>query len=197
MSLRCLFVDRDGTVNVETGYVYRIEDFEYIPRSLDALRLATEHDVRTYIVTNQAGIAKGLYTEDDFLTLTAKMLKDMRVLGIEIAEVLYCPHHPDATVPAYRQACNCRKPEVGLLQRVIDREGYSPDEMALVGDKNSDIEAGRKLGIATYLVETGYGAAEKQTTRAAHVVPDLMAAVEHLLQRSGAAPVSASVERLL
>ena len=196
MSLRCLFVDRDGTINVETGYVHRIEDFEYIPRSLSALRLATEHGVKTYIVTNQAGIAKGLYTEEDFHSLTAKMLQDMRGQGIEIAEVLYCPHHPDATVPAYRQACDCRKPEVGMLQGVIDREGYSPDEMAIVGDKNSDIEAGRKLGIATYLVETGYGADEKSTTRADYVVPDLMAAVEHLLRQSGAVPVSASVERL-
>jgi D-glycero-D-manno-heptose 1,7-bisphosphate phosphatase len=183
MSLRCLFVDRDGTINVEKAHLYRIEDFEYIPRALDALRLVTEHNVKTYIVTNQAGIAKGLYGEDDFKALTVKMLDDMRAHGIEIAEVLYCPHHPQATVAAYRMACACRKPNAGLLQQVVDKEGYCPDSMALVGDKNSDIEAGRQLGIATYLVETGYGTAEKQSTRADYVVSDLMAAVEQILRR--------------
>jgi D,D-heptose 1,7-bisphosphate phosphatase len=181
MSVQCLFVDRDGTINVEKNYVHKVEDLEYLPRALEALRRATEHGIKTYIVTNQAGIAKGIFREDDFHTLTAKMLQDMREHGIEIAEVLYCPHHPQATVAAYRKDCDCRKPGTGLFQRVIARDKLSPESMALVGDKNSDIEAGRQLGMVTYLVETGYGAVEKSTTRADYVVGDLMAAVEHLL----------------
>jgi len=189
MRLRCLFVDRDGTINVEKKHLYRIEDLEYIPRALEALRILTQRKVKAYIVTNQAGIAKGLYGEIDFKVLTAKMLDDMRAHGIEIAEVLYCPHHPQAKVAAYRVECACRKPNAGLLQRVIDKEGYSQDAMALVGDKNSDIEAGRQIGIVTYLVETGYGHSEKQTTRANYVVSDLMAAVEHMLRRGKAGGV--------
>jgi len=181
MTVQCLFVDRDGTINVEKNYLHKIEDLEYIPRALEALRRATARGVRIYIVTNQAGIAKGIFREEDFHTLTAKMLQDMREHGIEIAAVLYCPHHPQATVPAYRQNCDCRKPGTGLFQRVLSREKSGPEFMAMVGDKNSDIEAGRKLGMVTYLVETGYGAVEKSETHADYVVSDLMAAVEHML----------------
>jgi D-glycero-D-manno-heptose 1,7-bisphosphate phosphatase len=177
-----VFVDRDGTINVEKGYVHRIEEFEYIPRALDALRLATDHGLSIYIVTNQAGIAKGLYTEEDFMTLTRKMLAQMSALGIRIADVLYCPHHPEGTVAAYRKACGCRKPEVGLLEPVIARGDFGADSMALIGDKNSDIEVGRKLGIPSYLVQTGYGLEEARSTRATHVVPDLMSAIQHLLR---------------
>ncbi len=181
MTIRAIFIDRDGTINVEKGYVYRTEDFEYIPGALEALRLVTERRVKSYIVTNQAGIAKGIYSEADFKTLTRSMLDEMSRQGIEIADVLYCPHHPEGTVPAYRKVCNCRKPHAGLLKAVMDKEGFVANSLALIGDKNSDVEAGRKLGIRTYLVETGYGIHHKRTTLADYVVKDLQAAVKHLL----------------
>lgn len=181
MMIQGVFVDRDGTINVERGYVYRTEDFEYVPGALEALRLLSERKVKIYIVTNQAGIAKGIYTETDFKSLTKNMLDNMARHGIEITDVLYCPHHPEGTVPGYRKVCTCRKPNAGLLQAVIDKEGFAPDCLALIGDKNSDIEAGRKLGIRTYLVETGYGIDHKHTTRADYVVSDIQAAVRHLL----------------
>lgn len=181
MTIRAIFIDRDGAINVEKGYVYRSEDFEYIPGVLEALRLVTERKVTSYIVTNQAGIAKGIYSESDFKALTKNMLDEMSAHGIEIADVLYCPHHPEGTVPAYRKICTCRKPDAGLLRAVMDREGFAPDCLALIGDKNSDVEAGRKLGIRTYLVETGYGFHHKRITHADYVVKDLQAAVKHLL----------------
>ena len=179
--IRGVFIDRDGTINVERGYVYRTEDFEYIPGALEALRLVSERKIKIYIVTNQAGIAKGIYTEADFKILTSDMLDYMARRGIEIADVLYCPHHPEGTVAVYRKVCSCRKPEPGLLKAVIEKEGFSQDCLVLIGDKNSDIEAGRKLGIRTYLVETGYGIDHKHTTRADYVVKDIQAAVRHLL----------------
>lgn len=181
VSIQGVFFDRDGTINVEKGYVYKTEDFDYIPGALDALRLVSERGIKIYIVTNQAGIAKGRYTETDFKVLTKNMLDYMDTLGIAIADVLYCPHHPEGTIPAYRKVCTCRKPGVALLQAVIDKEGFSPDCLALIGDKNSDIEAGRNLGIRTYLVETGYGIYHKHTTHADYVVRDIQAAVHHLL----------------
>ncbi len=181
MTIQGVFFDRDGTINVEKGYVYRTEDFDYIPGALAALRLVSERKIKIYIVTNQAGIAKGIYTETDFKALTKNMLDYMATYGIEIADVLYCPHHPEGTVPAYRKVCTCRKPNAGLLQAVIDKEGFAPDVLALIGDKNSDIEAGRKLGIRTYLVETGYGIDHKHTTRADYVARDIQVAVRHLL----------------
>jgi D-glycero-D-manno-heptose 1,7-bisphosphate phosphatase len=181
MKIQGVFIDRDGTINVERGYVYRTEDFEYIPGALEALRLVSERKIKIYIVTNQAGIAKGIYTENDFQILTKDMLDYMARHGIEIADVLYCPHHPEGTVAVYRKVCSCRKPEPGLLEAVIRKEGFSEDRLALIGDKNSDIEAGRKLGIRTYLVETGYGMHHKHTTRADYVVRDIEEAVRHLL----------------
>lgn len=181
MSIRGLFIDRDGTINVEKGYVHRIQDFEFIPGALDALRIVSEKKIGIYIVTNQAGIAKGIYTETDFNALTKHMLDQMTGHGISIADVLYCPHHPEGTVPAYRKSCTCRKPDIGLLKAVIEKERFALDCLALIGDKNSDIEAGRKLGIRTYLVETGYGIDHRHTTRADYVVKNLQEAVRHLL----------------
>jgi D-glycero-D-manno-heptose 1,7-bisphosphate phosphatase len=184
MPVRCAFVDRDGTINIDTGHVFRVGDFQYITGALDALKQLSERDIRIYIVTNQAGIAKGLYTEEDFQSLTEKMLAHMRGHGISIAGVRYCPHHPEATVAAYRRVCECRKPGTALLRDVLAEEGIGPGSAALIGDKNSDIEAGRALGIRTYLVETGYGKQEKDATAADFVVKDLKAAVTHLIHRN-------------
>ena len=181
MNVRCVLVDRDGTINVDKGHVFRIDDFEYIAGSLEALKQLSARHIRIYILTNQAGIAKGLYSENDFRLLTEKMLTDMREYGIDIADVLYCPHHPEGTIEAYTRVCECRKPGTGLLRQVLMNESVGPESMVLIGDKNSDIEAGRALDIRTYLVETGYGKQEKYTTAADFVKRDLKAAVEHLL----------------
>ena len=175
------FVDREGTINVDKGHVYRPVDFEYIPRALEALRLASDHGVLIFIVTNQAGIAKGLYMESDFRALTEKMLEQMRSHGIHIQDVFYCPHHPEGTVQKYRTTCACRKPAPGLLQIAMERYGLPGANSVMIGDKNSDVEAGRALGLRTYLVETGYGVTQKATTRADFVVSDLWDATVHFL----------------
>lgn len=179
--LNAVFIDRDGTINVEKDHLYKISDFEYIQGVLEALKCLTDNKVEIYIVTNQAGIAKGLFTELDFKQLTTFMLNSMQSYGIKIADVLYCPHHPKGTVAAYQKTCQCRKPQSGLLLEVIKQHCYNYNHLALIGDKNSDIEAARKLGIKTYLVETGYGMSEKANTKADYVVKDLSAAVHHLL----------------
>lgn len=184
MTIRGVFVDRDGTINVEKNHVFRIEELEFIPGALRALARLTKRKIPIYIITNQAGIAKGLYSERDFWILTEQMLAQMTEHGIQIAEVLFCPHHPDGTVPEYRRACECRKPGAELLRRVIDSSGHDAGQFALIGDKNTDIEAGRRSGVRTYLVETGYGAKEKVQTLADYIVPDLDAAVSRLLEES-------------
>lgn len=181
MTFQGVFVDRDGTINVEKGHVYRVEDFQFIPGALEGLKRLTDAGIRIFIVSNQAGIAKGMYTEADFAVLTRHMLEKMTDYGISVAEVLYCPHHPQATDPAYRMDCDCRKPKAGLLRRVMSREGLSAGGLAMIGDKNSDIEAGQAAGVRTYLVETGYGLRDRRVTSADHVVPDLKSAVNHLL----------------
>ena len=178
--IKVVLLDRDGTINKETGHLHRMDEFEPIPGSLEALKLFVEKGIKIYVITNQAGIAKGFYTEEDFRAFTAEMLRGFRSRGVVITDLLYCPHHPEGSVPAYARECPCRKPGTGLLEEVLRREGLPPEEAVLVGDKNSDIEAGRSLGMRTYLVLTGYGKEQQHETRATYVVNDLLAAAVHI-----------------
>jgi len=182
--IKAVFIDRDGTINADKGYVYKIEDFELLPGSLEALKLLTQHGVKIYIITNQAGIAKGYYTEDDFGRLATYMLEYFQQEDIKVENILYCPHHPEGIVPEYSINCNCRKPDIGLADTIMKREGFQSSEVALIGDKNSDIEVGVELGISTYLVLTGYGIEHQKSTRALFILPDLLSAVNHLLQHT-------------
>ena len=180
--IKAVFVDRDGTINVDKDYVFRIEDFELLPGTLEALKLLTRNNIKIYIITNQAGIAKGYYAEEDFHTLTDFMTNQFHKAGINIEKVLYCPHHPEGIIPEYSLKCNCRKPDIGLVDTIMKQEGFQSSEVALIGDKNSDIEAGRTLGIRTYLVLTGYGLKHQESTKASFVKPNLLSAVNHILK---------------
>lgn len=182
--IKAVFIDRDGTINYEKEYVFRIEDFDVIPGALEALKMLTERGIAIYVVTNQAGIAKGYYSEEQFHVLTDYMLNYFREKGIVVEEVLYCPHHPEGLVPEYTKMCECRKPNTLLIESTIKAKKYSIDEVALIGDKNSDIDAGRKLGLTTYLVLTGYGSIHQENTKAKYIKPDLLSAVTHLLLNS-------------
>jgi D-glycero-D-manno-heptose 1,7-bisphosphate phosphatase len=179
--MKAIFIDRDGTINVEKGHVHRIEDWEFIPGAIEALRLLSDHGIRIYIITNQSGIARGLYTEAQFHELTRYVAEDLEAKGVRIEKVLYCPHHPEGKVPEYSFECGCRKPNTLLIEEVLANERLAKSDVALIGDKNTDIEAGTRLGLITYLVLTGYGRTEAATTKATHVVPDLLHAVRHLL----------------
>ncbi len=179
--VKAVFLDRDGTINYERNYVHKVEDFELIPGTLDALKLLTDSNVKIYIITNQAGIARGYFTEKQFHDLTRHMLSCFDKNGCKIEEVLYCPHHPDGTIPEYTQKCLCRKPGTKLIEEVMNKEKLNANEIALVGDRDSDIETGHRLGITTYLVLTGYGREHKDDTKADYIKPDMLSAIKHLL----------------
>ncbi|WP_162532144.1 D-glycero-alpha-D-manno-heptose-1,7-bisphosphate 7-phosphatase [Candidatus Scalindua japonica] len=180
--MKTVFLDRDGTINYERNYVHKIEDFELIPGTLEALRLLTDCNIKIYIITNQAGIARGYYKEKQFLDLTRYMLSCFDKNRCKIEKVLYCPHHPDGTIPEYTRKCQCRKPGTKLIEDVMDKEKLNANEIALVGDRDSDVEAGFKLGLTTYLVLTGYGREYQNDTRADYIKPDMLSAVKHLIQ---------------
>ncbi len=181
MKVRAVFLDRDGTINVEKHFVHTAEEFELIPGALAALRLLTDRHIDIHIVTNQSGIARGYYTEEEFLQFSRYMVEDLRRQGVSIDRIAHCPHLPEGAVEQYAKPCDCRKPGTGLFEAIIRERGYRPEELALVGDKNSDIEAGRRLGIITYLVLTGDGREHASATRATYIKDDLLAAVRHLL----------------
>ncbi len=163
--IKAVFVDRDGTINVDKGYVYKSEDFELLPGAIEGLKLLAQYGIKVFIVTNQAGIAKGYYTEDQFKEITEYMLKLFQMEGITIEKTLYCPHHPEGIIPEYTKACLCRKPNALLIESIMNENHYKSYELALIGDKNSDIDAGHKLGLRTYLVLTGYGSIYRKTQR--------------------------------
>ncbi len=179
--IKAVFIDRDGTINVDKGYVYKPEDFELLPGVIEGLKLLCSRNIKIFVITNQAGIAKGYYSEDNFKVITEFTQTMFKEWGIVIEETLYCPHHPEGIVSEYTRECECRKPGTLLIESVIKKNQYKIDELVLIGDKNSDIDAGYKLGLRTYLVLTGYGSECKENTKATHTVPDLLSAVQHLL----------------
>ena len=139
---KALFIDRDGVINIDKVHVYRKEDFEFINGIFDLCRKYSDAGYKLLIVTNQAGIAKGIYTEDDFNNLMKWVVEEFNKHDITIDKVYYCPHHPDFT-----GLCHCRKPEPGMLLQAQKDFDLCLSDCALIGDKESDIEAGRRVGI--------------------------------------------------
>lgn len=155
--MKIAFLDRDGVINQEIGYLHNIKDFKYTEGCKSALLLLSRIGFKIVIVTNQAGIAKGFYSVAQYYELTAWMLDDLQKSGIVLLECLFCPHHPDGVVDALSIPCNCRKPKSGMLEYVISKYDVDLAQSIMVGDKVSDMEAGENVGIpALYLVKSGH-----------------------------------------
>jgi len=182
-SRRAVFADRDGTLNKLFRYLFRMEDFEWIPGVPQAIRLLNDHDIQVIVVTNQAGVAHGIFTEEDVTRLHHHMQRSLdEQTGAVIDAFYYCPHHPEGIDPRYRRDSNDRKPNSGMFERAVQERAINPSLSFVVGDRNNDLEAGRRLGITTLLVETGYGIEERAATMADHVVEDFGAAVDEILR---------------
>lgn len=151
---RCIFIDRDGVVNVERNYVHRIEDFEFVSGTPEAIRRLNNAGWTVVVVTNQSGIGRGFYTEADYQLLTVHIRKELARLGAHLDAVYHCPHTPDWNPP---YGCDCRKPRPGLIFQAQAAFGLDLRSAVLVGDKKSDIDAGRAAGVPTcFLVESGH-----------------------------------------
>ena len=155
--MKVAFLDRDGVINEEINYLHKISDFRYVDRSKKALKLLKRKGYEIIVITNQAGIAKGLFTEEEYFELSRYYRQDLYSEGVELLDVLHCPHHPSATVEKYRLACACRKPSPGLIMGAVAKYNIEIEKCILVGDKISDIEAAARAGIQDfYLVESGH-----------------------------------------
>lgn len=146
MARKALFLDRDGVINVDHGYVHRIEDFQFVPGILEVLLRARAAGYVLVVVTNQAGIARGYYDEDQFRTLTDWMTATLAGAGAAIERVYHCPHHPDG-LGHYRRHCDHRKPMPGMILKAAAELHLDLSASLLVGDKETDIEAGRRAGV--------------------------------------------------
>ena len=151
--MKTIFLDRDGVINQNPpnwGYVQTWEEFDFIPNTLKALRDLTENGYRVIVVTNQAGIGRGLFSEDSLKDIHARMVVDIKNAGGAIDTIYYCPHHPEA-------GCECRKPKPGMLIRAAREHNIELPNTYLIGDSTTDIEAGQRAGVSTMLVLTGHG----------------------------------------
>lgn len=151
-----IFLDRDGTINADHGYVYEIDDFQFIDGVIEAMQELKTMGFALIVVTNQSGIARGKFTEDQFMRLTEWMDWSLADRDVELDGIYFCPHHPDAGEGEYRQDCDCRKPKPGML---LDAQKSLDIDMAasyIVGDKAADMQAGQAAGVGTkVLVRTG------------------------------------------
>ncbi len=149
------FFDRDGVINVDHGYVHRIDDLEWVEGAAEAVRLCNRANYAVFIVTNQAGIAHGYYDSAAAEAFNRHLVAVLADQGARIDGVRYCPHHPDAKLVQWRVACDCRKPAPGMVNDLIRTWHISREGSFLVGDKQSDIEAAKAAGIRGILFQGG------------------------------------------
>lgn len=178
---RAAFLDRDGTINVEKEYLYQVKDFEFIPGVPEAILKLNQAGYMVIVVTNQSGVARGYYTEDDVLNLHRHIAGELKQVGAHIDAWFFCPHHPDGR-GSYALPCKCRKPSPGMLLEASRRHDIDLENSVMIGDKLADIDAGKAAGCHTVLVRTGYGADEEQyVDLQTSVCDDLLSAVKLLL----------------
>ena len=150
MTIKTIFLDRDGVINKEVEYLFRIADFKFNEGVFDACLYFQNLDYKIIIISNQSGIARGYYSERDYLELTKWMLDQFNIKGISILDILYCPHGPEST-------CNCRKPKPGMLIEAKYKYDICMKDSWMIGDKETDIEAANLSGITnTILVRSGH-----------------------------------------
>jgi len=183
-----VFIDRDGTLTEEVGYVNHPSRLRLLPRSAEAIRRLNAAGVPAVVVTNQAGIARGYFSEDVLHLVNGELRAQLERAGARLDGVYVCPHHPKEGEPPYRAACDCRKPKPGLLLKAATDLDLDLAQSVMVGDKPSDLEVAPQVGARSVLVLTGYGRGEWEYRRDRfpitpdHVASDLLDAVEWALK---------------
>lgn len=157
MTIKTIFLDRDGVINKEVGYLHKIEDFEFINGVFDACLYFQSLGYQIIIVTNQSGIARGYYNESDFHVVNNWMLAKFKNNNINILDVFFCPHGPESN-------CECRKPKPGMFNQANNKHGINMEKSWMIGDKEADVQAANTAGIKnTILVKSGHAIDEKNS----------------------------------
>jgi D-glycero-D-manno-heptose 1,7-bisphosphate phosphatase len=149
--VRALFLDRDGVINVNHGHVGSKDRFEFIPGVFELVREANDRDYLVIVVTNQSGVARGFYTEQQFLDLSQWMREEFAKKGARIDRVYYCPHHPDAGQGEYKIRCDCRKPAAGMFFRAAAEHDIDLGASIFIGDNVTDFQAAKAAEIGRFL----------------------------------------------
>lgn len=177
MMRRAVFLDRDGVICTEEGYISDPRKMRLIPGAAEAIRLFNENGIASIVVTNQSGVARGFFDEETVVALNQAMQERLEEQGAHLDAAYYCPHHPEGVVQRYSMVCDCRKPSIGLLRQAARECNLDVEQSYLVGDKLSDIACAGRAGVKGILVLTGYGAEEcKRLDRTPGVLPAFIAA---------------------
>ena len=186
-----VFLDRDGTVTEEVGYVNHPSRLALIPGAAEAIRTLNQAGIPVLLATNQAGVARGYFTEELVKEVLKRLVELLAVQGARLDALYYCPHHPSVGPAPYRRECDCRKPKPGMLLRGAQEFGLDLGRSFVVGDKISDVEFAHKAGARGVMVLTGYGLGEYTYQRQDwkdqpdFIAPGLPEAVEWMLGQSG------------
>jgi len=159
---KCVFLDRDGNINVEKDYLHKIEDFEFEEGALEAIKIFNDLGYLVVVVTNQSGVARGYYSEKDVEILHGYLEEEVNKIGGHIDKFYYCPHHPEKGIGDYKKDCDCRKPNPGMFLRAKEDLDVDFENSIMVGDKISDVKGGLNLGMRSILVRTGHGKLEEK-----------------------------------
>ncbi|HOY62047.1 MAG TPA: HAD family hydrolase [bacterium] len=184
-----VFIDRDGTLSEEIGYVNHVSRFKLLEKSAAAIKKLNEANVPAVLVTNQAGVARGYFPERLIADVHVRMNELLAAGGAKLDGIYYCPHHPTAGEPPYRMDCDCRKPKTGLIDRAAAEMGLDAARSYMIGDKLSDVALAKRAGCAAgILVLTGYGRGdwefnrEREGVEPDFIAEDLLEAVDWLLK---------------
>ena len=152
---KAVFFDRDGTLNVEVGYLYEFERFKWIDGAIEAVKFCNDNGYLAIVVTNQSGVARGYYTEEDVNKLHQKMNEELAKSGAHIDSFFYCPHHPEGVVEKYSIVCNCRKPKSGLVEEACRKYDIDKSKSLMIGDMPRDVECAENIGVRGILFTEG------------------------------------------
>ena len=144
--MKAVFLDRDNTIILDKGYTHKIEDLHFLPKAIDGLKILHEAGYALIIITNQSGIARGMYTEQQYKEFRDNMHAKLLQQGIMIKDEFFCPHHPEKGIGEYKIDCDCRKPKPGMLEKAIEQQSIDRKKSWTIGDKAADIEAGLAAG---------------------------------------------------
>ena len=184
---QAVFLDRDGVITQEPPYyAYQLSHLELILKSAEGIRLLNENGFLVVLVSNQSGIARGYYEEEDAARFNQALAQKLAEEGAHIDAIYICPHHPEAKIEKYRLECDCRKPKPGMLKMAEEALEIDLKQSFMIGDKSIDVEAGKRAGCRTILVKTGYGHEEIQRSQieCGYIADDLYDAAKYILRQS-------------
>jgi D-glycero-D-manno-heptose 1,7-bisphosphate phosphatase len=181
-----VFMDRDGTINEEVGYLDNINKLVIYPQTFAAVRKINELGMISVVITNQSGVARGIFTEDLVAEVHRRIQEALKERGAHIDAFFYCPHHPSEGQAPYRQLCTCRKPEAGMIITAAKEMDIDLQQSYMIGDTLKDMEAGVKAGAKGVLVRTGYGREQEKELasfpiKPAYIADDILEAVDWII----------------